>query len=202
LGWLDSLDHYGLGLWDPGAAEGYVEAGVFGYDDMGFTSFDAEEEQGTNQMWGGSIQGYQQTAAGFDAEQDRGEDMDLHAWEWGGDPMGLEISQEAMHELTGGTTSSAISSTSMISDLVASTDSSPAVQSIAEGPSSNDAPSSSASNDTTSAEEWHCNFNNCGRSFTHRHKLKYVHQTPNLPSLQTNMAQSPQEVSFQALSLS
>jgi hypothetical protein len=148
-----------------------VEAGVLGYDDMGFTAFGAEEEQGMNQMWGGSIQGYQQTPAGFDAEQDQGEDMDLHAWEWGGDPMGLEISQEAMHEIIGGTMGSAISSTSMISDLVASTDSSPAVQSIAKGPSRNDAPSSSASNNTTSAEEWHCNFTNCGKSFTHRHKL-------------------------------
>jgi hypothetical protein len=172
LEWPDSLDHYELGLWDPGAEEGYVEDGGFGYNGMGFESLFAEEEQWTNQIWGGSIEGQQLVYADFDTE--------LHAWESGGDPMELEISQEAMHQPTGGTMSSAISSTSTIENPSPSTDESPAIQN-AEGPSSSDAPVTSASNDTTSAEEWHCDFPSCDKSFTHHHKLKYVHFVPNIP---------------------
>ena len=29
LGWLESLDHCGLGSWDPGAEENYMENGGF-----------------------------------------------------------------------------------------------------------------------------------------------------------------------------
>lgn len=122
------------------------------------------------QMWDGSIEAYQWAPAGFDAEN-QGFHSNFHAWEWAGDPMELEISQEAMHELISGITSSALLSPSMIENLSASTDSSPAVPTSAEGLSNNDAQSTSASNFATSAEEWHCDFANCGKSFTHRHKL-------------------------------
>jgi hypothetical protein len=180
LGWLDSLDHCGLGLWDPGAEEGYVEDGGFGYNGMGFEALFAEEEQGTNQMWGGSIEGQQLVYADFDTKEDQWVDTELHAWGWGGDPMDLEISQEAMQQRTGGTISSVISSTLTIDSPSPSTDESPAIQNE-EGPSSSDAPLTSASNDTTLAEEWLCDFPSCKKSFTHYHKLKYVRFVPNIP---------------------
>jgi hypothetical protein len=177
-GWLDGLDHYRLGLWDPGVEEGYVEDGGFGYYDMGFEALFADEEQWTNQMLGGSIEGQQLVYADFDTEE-QWVDTEFHAWELGGDSMELEI---PIHQPTGGTMSSATSSALTIETSSPSTDESPAIQN-AEGPSSSDAPLASALNDTPSAEEWHCDFPSCDRSFTHNHRLKYVHFIPNIPFL-------------------
>jgi len=157
-----------------------VEDGGFGYNGMGFEALVAEEEQGTNQMWGGNVEEQQLVYADFDAEENRWVDTELHAWGGSGeDSMELEISQEVMYQPTGGTMSTAISSTATIENPSHSTDEGPAIEN-AEEPSSSDAPLTSASNDTTSAEEWHCDFPNCERSFTHQHKLKYVHVVPNI----------------------
>lgn len=186
MGWPDSLDHYGLGQWVPGAEEGYAEDGGFGYNNLGFVLFGGEEEQGADQIWDGSMEGYQLEPAGFDAENSQGEDTDLHAWEWGGDPAELEISQEALPEQTGVRSSTITSSTTAVEDPSPSTDDSPAVQSD-QTLSNNDVPSSSVSNETNSGEEFHCDFTNCGKSFTHRYKLKYVYLIPSAPPLATNV---------------
>jgi len=130
----------------------------------------AEEEQGTNQMWGGSVEGQQSVSADFTTEDDQWMDIELYAWGLGGNPMELEISQEAMRQPTGGTMSSAISSTSTIETPSPSTNENPVIQN-AEGSSSSNAPLTSASNDTSPAEEWHCDFPSCEKSFTHHHKL-------------------------------
>jgi hypothetical protein len=91
------------------------------------------------------------------------------------DQMELEVSKEAVHAPTELTPSSMIpSSTSTTEDTSPPTDDSPAVQND-DGSSSNDAPCSTASNDTNAADEWLCDFTNCGKSFKHRHELKYVH---------------------------
>jgi len=147
-----------------------VEDGGFGYRGMGFEALFAEEEQGTDQIWGGSIEGQPLVHADFDTEDGQRVDAELHAWESGGYSMESEISQESMHQPTGGTMSSTISPTSTIETPSPFTDESPAIRNT-DGPSSNDAPSTSASNDTTVAEEWHCDFPSCEKSFTHNHKL-------------------------------
>jgi hypothetical protein len=202
--------------------------GGFEYHGMGFEAFGAAEEQGADQIWDGSLEGYQMAPAGFDAEKNHGEDQvedgnldpyrlglgatvtqtdqlaDAHlsAWEWGGDEMELEISKEAVHaptELTPSITIPPLTSTT--EDTRHSTDDSPAVQND-DGPSGNDAPSSSALNDTNSADEWLCDFTNCVKSFKHRHELKYVHNVSSIPCPPANVTKSPQKVSHQALSMS
>jgi hypothetical protein len=179
LGWPDSLDHYRLGPWDPGADEGYVEDGGFGYNDMGFEALFAEEEQGTNQMWGGNIEGQQLGYADFDTVENQWVDNELHSWESGGDPMGLEISGEAMHLPSESAMSSTMTSTSTIGTPCPSANASPAIQNP-QGQLSSEAPLTSASTGTPLGKEWHCDFPSCDKSFTHRHKLKYVHLFPRI----------------------
>jgi hypothetical protein len=184
-----------------------MEDGGFGYYGMGFEAFGEEEEHGADQIWDGSLEGYELAHAASDAEENQTKDQvddgslnlcgmelgatvtdkdqwaDAHpsAWEWGENPMELEISKEVVHTPTKLTLSPIISpSTPTAEDSSLSTDDSPVVRNN-EGPSSNDAPSSSASNKKNSADEWLCDFTNCGRSFTHRHKLKYVYQFPRTP---------------------
>ena len=68
-------------------------------------------------------------------------------------------------------------------------------------PSNNDAGSILASNHATSADKWPCEYPNCGQSFTHRHKLKYVYDTAQMFSISRpliNITKPTQEVSLQA----
>ena len=169
---------------------------------LALADFDAEKNQGEDQVENGNLDPY---GLGFGAtvtETDQLADAHLSAWEWGEDKMELKISKEAVHALTELTSSSTIpSSASATEDTSPSTDDSLAVQND-DGPSCNDAPSSSASNNTNSADEWLCDFTNCSKSFTHCHELKYVHNVPSTPRPPANMTKSPQEVSHQALSMS
>jgi hypothetical protein len=153
-----------------------VEDRDFGYS-MGIEALFGNEEQGTNQMLGGSIEGQQLVHVDFDTEEEQWVDTELHIWGSGGDPMEMAIS---MHQPIGRTMSSATSSTSTIAKPSPSTDKNPAIQN-AEGPSGSDIPLTPASNNTPSVEEWHCDFPNCDKSFMHRYKLKYVHFVPNIP---------------------
>jgi hypothetical protein len=103
------------------------------------------------------------------------EDAHLSALEWEGDPVGLEISAQRVQAPTESIPIFPIAASPSMTEVMSlSTDDSPPVQ-FDERPSSNDVQSSSASNDTNTAEEWFCNFSNCRKSFTHRHKLKFVH---------------------------
>jgi hypothetical protein len=199
LGCFESFDHCGLGSWDPVAEENFMEDGGFGYDAMGFDPFGPEEEQGADQRRDGSLERQQLAAAGFEDEKNQGEDQGkdenvvpygfeveatvtekdkmvdapLSAWEWGGDLMGLEISTERVYRTAGPEPSSFVpDSTSTIEDTSPSPGDSPALQN-SERPSNNDVQSSSASKDANSAgEDWRCDFPNCGKSFTHCHKVK------------------------------
>ena len=182
LGWSDSLDHYGLGPWDPGAEEGYVEDGWFECNGIGFEALFAGEEQGMNQMWGGNIEGQQWGGVDFDTVENQWVDNELHSWESGGDPMGLEISGETMHLPSEPAMSSTMTSTSTIGTLSPHADAGPAKQNP-QGQLSSETPSTSASTGTASAKEWSCDFPSCDKSFTHRHKLKYVHFTPRVLSI-------------------
>jgi hypothetical protein len=112
---------------------------------MAFDPFGAEEEQGANQT----------------GDERR-------------DPMELEISAQRLQAPTEFTPISTIPALASMTEVMSlSTDDSPGVQ-FDERQSSNEVQSSSASNDTES-REWLCNFPNCRKSFTHRHKLKFVH---------------------------
>lgn len=94
--------------------------------------------------------------------------------------MELEIPEEVTQVLPESTLDSNTScSTSTTEDLSSLPNRSPAEEGR-EGPSNNDAGSIPASNDVTSADEWLCEYPNCGRSFTHRHKLKYVYDMPQM----------------------
>jgi hypothetical protein len=148
-----------------------MEDGVFGYYAMEFDPFRAEEEQGANQTRDGYLERYQLAPA----SKDHWVDAHLIAWESEGNPIELEISAQRVQAPTESIPISTIpASTSMTEAISPSTDDNPAVQ-FDKRPSSNDVQSSSASNDANSAEEWFCNFSNCRKSFTHRHKLKFVH---------------------------
>jgi hypothetical protein len=132
LGWLESLDHYGLGPGVPSSEEDQVENGYF------------------------------------------------DGLEWALDAMELEIPEEVTQVSPESTPNSdTSSSTSTTEDLSSQPNHSPAEEGR-EGPSSSDAGSIPASNDTTSADEWLCEYPDCGQSFTHRHKLKYVYDTPQM----------------------
>jgi len=184
---------------------------------MGFEALGTEEQQETDQIWDGNFEG----SAAFDATNEGDDQMDLEsldpngldmgattselvdaqlsAWERGGDPMELEISKEDEHALSELRFSSMIqSATSTTDNTSASTDDSPAIHSV-ERSSSNDAPSSP--DNTSSAEAWVCDFTNCGKTFTHRRKLKYILTLPSTQYLPANMTKSPQEVSHQTVSL-
>ena len=184
---------------------------------MGQEPFGAEEEQRADQILAGSLDEYQMLPGGSDAEKKPREDQvedgnllpnelglgpivianyqvaDAHlgAWEWEGDPTELEISEEVVQVPVEVTPSSMTPpSISTSEETSPSTDGSPAVQND-ERPSNKDAQSSSASNDTNSANEWFCDFTNCGKSFTHRHKLKYVNSVPSTPQPLANMIKPP-----------
>lgn len=147
-----------------------MEGGGFGYNDMGFEALLAEEEQGTNQMWDGNIEGQQLGYADFDAVENQWVDHELHPWEFRGDPMGLEISGEAIHHPEETAMSSAMTSTSTIGTLSPSANAGPEIQNP-QGQLSCKATSTSTSTDTASAKKWQCDFLSCDKSFTHRHKL-------------------------------
>lgn len=153
-----------------------MEDGCLGYNGTGFEALFMQEEQGPNQIWGGGFEGQQLVHADPHIEGDQWVDIELHAWDSGGDPMELEISQEAMPQLIGGTMRSPISPTSTMEDPSPFTNESPAIENADELASSGE-PLPSASNNTTSAEQWHCDFASCGKSFTHYYKLKYTHST-------------------------
>jgi hypothetical protein len=198
LGWLESLDHCGLGSWDPGAEDNCMEDGGFGNNAMGFDPF-GPEEQGADQRRDGSLERYQLAAASFEDEKNQSEDqaedenfvpygfkgeaavtekdnlvdVPFGAWEWRGDPMELEIPTKRVHRTAGSAPSSFVpDSASTTEDTSPSREDSLAIQNP-ERPSNNDVQSSSASRDSNSAfEDWFCDFPNCGKSFTHRHKMK------------------------------
>lgn len=151
-----------------------MEDGWFECNGMGFEALFAGEEQGMNQMWGGNIEGQQLGDVDFDTVENQWVDNELHSWESSGDPMGLEISGEAMHLSSESAMSSTMTSTSTIGTPCPSSNASPAIQNP-QGQLSTEGPSTSASTGTASVKEWHCDFPNCGKSFTHRHKLKYVY---------------------------
>jgi hypothetical protein len=154
-----------------------MEDGWFECNGMGFEALFAGEEQGMNQMWGGDIEGQQLGYADFDTVENQWVDHELHSWESGGDPMGLEISGESMHLPSESAMSSTMTSTLTIGTPCPSANASPAILNP-QGQLSTEAPSTSASTGTASAKEWHCDFSSCDKSFTHRHKLKYVHFVP------------------------
>ena len=107
-------------------------------------------------------------------EKDSLVDAHLTARELGVDPAELEISAERMHTIPDSAPNTFTpDSTSTAEDTSASTDDTPEVPK-AERPSKNDVQSSSASKNTDSADDWHGDFFNSGKSFTQRHKLKYV----------------------------
>lgn len=184
-----------------GVGEEYVEGGGFGSFGMGFGIFGAEEEQGPDQIRDRSLEGCQLAATDFGAERNQLADTQIHAWEWGGDQMELEIPQEEVHGPTGAASSSAMLSSTSTSDGVSpSTDCSP-VQ-CNEKPSSGAARSGVTSADGEPAEAWTCDVTDCDRAFTHRHKLKYVvHYITYIVRPRANTIKSPQEVSCQTLSL-
>ncbi len=148
--------------------------GWFECNGMGIEALFAGEEQGMHQMWGGNIEGQQLGDADFDTMENRWLDSELHLWESGGEKTGLETSGEAMHLPSGSATSSTMTSTSTTRIPCSSADASPAIQNP-QGQLSSEAASTSASTDTASAKTWQCDFFSCDKSFTHRHKLKYVY---------------------------
>jgi hypothetical protein len=154
-----------------------VEDGWFECNGIGFGALFAGEAQGMNHIWGGDIEGQQLGYADFDTVENQWVDNELHSWESGGNPMGLEISEEAMHLPSESAMSSTMTSTSTIGTLSSYADTSPAMQNP-QGQLGTEALSTSASTGTASAKEWHCDFPSCGQSFTHRHKLKYVYFVP------------------------
>ena len=165
MGWPDNFDYYELGQWGLGAGE-------FGGDgDLEYLGFNLDVPglgDGTpdGQMWDRGFGGIDVPAEAFHAGlgRDLGEDALQHAWDWGVNPAELEIPQEGAVVLTGPPSSSTVpSSSSTINDTTAST--SP------ETPSSNEGAASSSSN-TPPTEEWLCDFANCGKSFSQRHRLK------------------------------
>lgn len=151
--------------------------GGFGEFGLDFSAFVAAEEQGADQIHDASLEAYQLGVPVTEWGQLTG--AGLSASEWGRDPMELGVPQEAAYASADLNSSSKIpSSASTTDDTSPSTDDIPAETSD-EGPSSNAAQSSIALNGTISADEWLCDLTNCGKSFTHRHKLKYVQTAPN-----------------------
>ena len=132
-----------------------------------------------NQMRGGNIEWQQLGCADFDTVENQWVDNELHSWESGGDPMGLEISGEAMHLPSESAMSSTMTSTSTTGIPYSPADASPAIQNP-QGQLSSEATSTSASTDMASAKKWQCDFLSCDKSFTHRHKLKYIHFAPSI----------------------
>jgi hypothetical protein len=130
LGWPESLDHCGLGSWDLDAEDGFIENGGFGYYEMGVEHFGAVEEHGADQVEDRNIDPRELELEATVTEKESMADVQLSAWEWGQDPMELEISSETVHALTELTSSAIIpTSASATEDTNSSTDDSPALHS-------------------------------------------------------------------------
>ncbi|PMD36381.1 hypothetical protein L207DRAFT_106579 [Hyaloscypha variabilis F] len=140
------------------------DAGV-GYLGMGFETPIEEEPQGEGGIWDESFEGIDLLAEGFhkDSGGDLGEDTLLQDWEWAAVPVELEVPQEegAIPMGPSPSTSTLPPSISTNNDM---TSTSPDTQ-------GSDRQASLFSNDTPSGDEWCCDFANCGKRFSHRHKL-------------------------------
>jgi hypothetical protein len=205
-------------------------SGAFGNVELDFEAFNPEKEFGADQTWESSHAGYQLPSAGFDGEPslhhgnpapyswelgvtvDKNPPAHISAWEWGGDPMELEIPKEAVYASTEVTPNSNIpSSTSTTENTTLASGSTRQVRSdegTAAAKSNNSRSSYDPSSQSTGmantdpVPEWFCDVTNCGRSFTHLWKLKYALNAPRTPCPPTNNTmKSPQEISHQTLSL-
>lgn len=157
FGQLESLDHYGLGSWDPGAKEDGF--GGWNWEDWD-TVQPAQNTEEVEGMGPAALDGRDTTT--------------IRAW----DLLELEIPEEGTQvaymppDLTfdSNTPPSTFikhGTSLVLDDSLAG----PVFDRPAEGVV---AKASLARNAASSADQWLCEHLNCGRAFTHRHKLKYV----------------------------
>jgi hypothetical protein len=167
LGWPDNFDHYGPGQWGPGAGD-FGEDGWLEYLEMGFEApaEGVQAPEGGGGLWDGSFEGIESLAEGFHADvgRDLGEDTLQHEWDWTVDPTELEIPRGEAVVLTRPTFTSTLPSSNSMSNDVTSSPS--------PGTSSTNEQTTSSLNDISSGEEWPCDFTNCGKIFSQRHRLK------------------------------
>ncbi|KAN0095982.1 hypothetical protein V8E51_014787 [Hyaloscypha variabilis] len=163
LEWPDNFDHYGLGQWCP-VAEEFMEDELVGYLGMGFEAPAEEGPQGDD-GWDGSFEGIDLLAEGFQKNSGEavGEDTFLQDWEWPANPVELEVPQEEGAIPMGSSTS-----TSTLPPLSSTNNDMTSSNSPEEV---SDTQATLSSKDTPSGDEWSCDFANCGKRFSHRHKL-------------------------------
>lgn len=169
FGWLESLDHYGLGSWDPGAGEDRYGS-IWNWEDWD-----------TVGRWE-AVQPTQitDTVEGTGAAESYIRDTTIIP---GCDILELEIQEEITEatfispDLTSNSSTpstSAKKDTSLVLDV-----------SIVEGDCRRHAEAVTTSglvrNESPLADEWLCNFPQCGRAFTHRHKLNRHRKYHNKP---------------------
>jgi hypothetical protein len=168
-----------------------------GYLGMGFEAPTEERPQGDGGIWDGNFEGIDLLAEGFnkDLGGDLGQDTLFGGWDWAADPVELEVSQEEgpITMEPSPSTSTLPQSSSTNNDMTSST--SPETQ-------GSNKHASLSSNDTPSSDEWSCDFANCGKRFSHRHKLKYVSLPPVNFSVLADHTKPPQEIPSETLSLS
>ncbi|KAE9371069.1 hypothetical protein N431DRAFT_376443 [Stipitochalara longipes BDJ] len=116
-------------------------------------------------MWDGSFEGINLSAEGFhtDTGEYHGEDTFLHAREWAWGPMELEVPQEE-EELPMGAPSTSTLPSSSSTSINMNCSTSPRT-------TTSDERTSLPSNNIPAGDEWACDFANCGKRFSHRHKL-------------------------------
>ena len=153
-----------MGQWVPGA-EGIGDLGYLGVD---FDTSGLGVVSPGGEMWEESFGSINLLAEGFHTDPGGvlGEDALLHDWDLVVNPTELEVPQEAAAVLAGPLSTFTIPLSSPTSNNMTS--------STSLGTPSSDEQTNSSSKDTSSGEEWLCDFTKCGRSFSQRHKLKYV----------------------------
>ena len=161
-GQLESLDHYGLGPWDPGAEED-------GFGGWNWEDWDSMELEGWD-----TIQNTIDVEGMGPAALDGRDTTTIRA----SNILELEIPEEATQvaymppDLTFDYITPSSTFTKHGTSLVL--DNSPA-RPVRDRPAEDVVvQAGSARNAASWADEWLCEHPNCGRAFTHRHKLKYV----------------------------